>query len=113
MSRSAREDRGAPDEETQSRPTYAGMLAHGELDRCGVILLAGKAVVAPFVGAVAATLAITEVLRLLLGGSLHEPNDLDVKAPEYRTFVVSVSRSTPLLALLPRAIWRYGACAEG
>jgi hypothetical protein len=41
------------------------MLRNGELDRCGVTLLAGKAVGAPFVGAVAATLAVSELLRLL------------------------------------------------
>jgi hypothetical protein len=76
-----------PDEEIQIRPAYSNMLARGELDRCGVTLLAGKAVGAPFVGAVAATLAIAEVLRLLHGGTLHELIDLDLKAPEYRTVV--------------------------
>jgi hypothetical protein len=50
-------------------------------------LLAGKAVGAPFVGAVAATLVISEVLRLLHGGVLHELIDLDLKAPEYRKAV--------------------------
>ena len=60
------------------------MLARGVLDRCGVTLLAGKAVGAPFVGAVAATLALSEVLRLLNGGI-----DLDLTAPEYRSVVVT------------------------
>ena len=50
-------------------------------------LLAGKAVGAPFVGAVAATLALSEVLRLLHGGVVHELIDLDLKAPEYRSTV--------------------------
>lgn len=50
---------------------YRRMLDDGSLDRCGVTLLAGKAVGAPFVGAVAATLAISEVMRLLHGGRLH------------------------------------------
>jgi len=63
------------------------MLARGELDRSGVTLLAGKAVGAPFAGAVAATLAIAEVLRLLHGGTLHELIDFDLKAPDYRTVV--------------------------
>jgi hypothetical protein len=74
-------------EENQGRPAYSGMLARGELDRCGVTLLAGKAVGAPFVGAMAATLAIAEVLRLLHGGTLHELIDFDLKALEYRTVV--------------------------
>ena len=41
---------------------YRKMLDEGSLDRCGVTLLAGKAVGAPFVGAVAATLVLAEVL---------------------------------------------------
>lgn len=75
--------------ELLQQPAYAGMLARGELDRCGVTLLAGKAVGAPFVGAVAASLAIAEILRLLHGGSVHELIDLDLKAPEYRTVIAT------------------------
>ena len=80
--------RGAQaDDQVEDRPAYKGMLASGALDRCGVTLLAGKAVGAPFVGAVAATLAVSEVLRLLQGGTVHEVIDLDLKAPEYRSAV--------------------------
>lgn len=75
------------DDPVEDRPAYQGMLASGALDRCGVTLLAGKAVGAPFVGAVAATLALSEVLRLLHGGTVHELIDLDLKAPEYRSTV--------------------------
>jgi hypothetical protein len=71
------------------QPAYAGMLTRGELDRCGVTLLAGKAVGAPFVGAVAASLAMAEILRQLHGGPVHELIDLDLKAPEYRTAVLT------------------------
>jgi hypothetical protein len=46
-------------------PAYQELLASGRLDQCGTTLLAGKAVGAPFVGSVAACLAIPEVLRLL------------------------------------------------
>lgn len=79
-------DDGVPDQ-----PAYAGMLARGELDRCGVTLLAGKAVGAPFVGAVAATLAIAGVLRLLHGGAAHELIDVDLKALEYPSTVLTRS----------------------
>jgi hypothetical protein len=75
------------DDQVEDRPAYKGMLASGTLDRCGVTLLAGKAVGAPFVGAVAATLALSEVLRLLQGDTVHELIDLDLKAPEYRSVV--------------------------
>jgi hypothetical protein len=77
------------DEQVSDRPAYEHMLKRGELDRCGVTLLAGKAVGAPFVGATAATLAIAEILRLLHGGPVHELIDLDLKSPEYRSTVLN------------------------
>jgi hypothetical protein len=76
-------------DQVEDRPAYKGMLTSGALDRCGVTLLAGKAVGAPFVGAVAATLAVSEVLRLLQGGAVHELLDIDLKAPEYRNAVLT------------------------
>jgi hypothetical protein len=76
-------------DQVEDRPAYKGMLASGVLDRCGVTLLAGKAVGAPFVGAVAATLALSEVLRLLEGGAVHELIDVDLMAPEYRSAVLT------------------------
>ncbi|MBP1097496.1 hypothetical protein [Bradyrhizobium diazoefficiens] len=76
-------------DQVEDRPAYKGMLASGALDRCGITLLAGKAVGAPFVGAVAATLALSEVLRLLHGGAVHELIDLNLKAPEYRSIVLT------------------------
>ena len=66
------------------RPAYQRMLDNGDLDRCGVTLLAGKAVGAPFVGAVAATLALSEVLRLLHGGPMHQLIDLDLQSVDHR-----------------------------
>lgn len=57
---------------------YRKMLDEGSLDRCGVTLLAGKAVGAPFVGAVAATIVLSEVLRLLHGGRLHRLVDMNL-----------------------------------
>ena len=69
------------------RPAYRKILEEGVLDRCGVTLLAGKAVGAPFVGVVAACLAISEVLRLLNGGPLHQLVDLDLQSVEHRVVV--------------------------
>lgn len=57
---------------------YRKMLDDGSLDRCGLTLLAGKAVGAPFVGAVAATLVLGEVLRLLHGGALYRLVDMNL-----------------------------------
>ncbi len=77
------------DDQVEDRPAYQDMITSGALDRCGVTLLVGKAVGAPFVGAAAATLALSEVLRLLHGGAVHELIDLDLKALEYRSAVLT------------------------
>ncbi len=76
---------GGDGEDVSDRAAYQRMLKEGALDACGVTLLAGKAVGAPFVGAVAACLAVAEVLRLLHGGPLHHLIDLDLQSPEHRT----------------------------
>ena len=72
-------------EDLQIQPAYQQLLDDGDLDRCGVTLLAGRAVGAPFVGAVAACLALSEILRLLHGGRMHEVVDVDLEALDYRT----------------------------
>ena len=74
-------------ETVEDRPAYQEMLKSGELDRCGVTLLAGKAVGAPFVGTVAATLVLSQVLRLLHGETLYQLIDLDLLSVEHRLAV--------------------------
>lgn len=71
-------------EKVEDQPAYTKLIADGVLDRCGMTLLAGKAVGAPFVGAITATLALSEVLRLLHGGSIHQLIDIDLLSPEQR-----------------------------
>jgi hypothetical protein len=76
---------------TVERP-HLGMAAYERLrsegmDQCGLTMLAGKAVGAPFVGAVAASLVIGEVLRLLHGAQLDQVIDLDLTAIEHRVVV--------------------------
>lgn len=68
----------------ENRPAYAKLMADGVLDRCGMTLLAGKAVGAPFVGSIAATLALSEVLRVLHGGPIHQLIDLDLLSLDQR-----------------------------
>ena len=77
----------SPGEPVEDRPAYAKLMEDGVLDRCGMTLLAGKAVGAPFVGAVAATLALSEVLRQLHGGLVHRLIDVDLLGLEHRTVV--------------------------
>jgi hypothetical protein len=74
-------------EDVSNREGYTRMLEDGTLDRCGMTLLAGKAVGAPFVGAVAASLTISELLRLLHGGQVHQLLDMDLQGLEHRTVV--------------------------
>lgn len=74
-------------ETVEDRPAYKKLMADGVLDRCGMTLLAGKAVGAPFVGAVAGALALSEVLRLLHGGPVHRLIDLDLLGVAHRTVV--------------------------
>jgi hypothetical protein len=76
-----------PREKVEERPAYTRLLEDGSLDRCGMTLLAGKAVGAPFVGAVAASLALSEVIRLLHGGPVHQLIDLDLLSVEHRLAV--------------------------
>jgi hypothetical protein len=59
-------------------PAYGDLKSRG-LDQCGVTLLAGKAVGAPFVGMTAASLCLAEVLRLLHGGEVFAVHDIDLK----------------------------------
>lgn len=85
-------------EAVDGRPAYTHLLAEGALDRCGMTLLAGKAVGAPFVGAFAATLALTEVLRLLHGGPVHGLVDVDLLSLEQR---VATRHATGFTTLNP------------
>lgn len=52
-------------------PAYRAMLERSG-DRCGTVRLAGRSIGAPFVGSVAAALAVSELMRLLLGGRSYE-----------------------------------------
>lgn len=72
------------DEKVEERPAYGKLLEDGVLDRCGMTLLASKAVGAPFVGSVAATLALSEVLRLLHGGAVYQLIDVDLLGLDQR-----------------------------
>jgi hypothetical protein len=76
-----------PGDHSEKCLAYQKMLGDGNLDRCGITLLAGKAVGAPFVGAVASCLVLSEVLRLLHGGAIHQVIDLDLQSVEHRSAI--------------------------
>jgi hypothetical protein len=74
-------------EAVEEVPAYQAMLTNSELDKCGVTLLAGRAVGAPFVGAAAASLALSEILRLLHGAPVNQLIDFDLQSVEHRSIV--------------------------
>lgn len=69
---------------------YDDLKARG-LDQCGVTMLAGKAVGAPFVGLTAAALSIAEIMRVLHDGPVYALHDLNLKSPRAR---ISAKRNT-------------------
>lgn len=80
----------------EDAPAYRRLLDDKALDQCGVTLLAGKAVGAPFVGAVAASLVVSQVLRLLHGAPVDKLIDLNLVDPAYRTVLVNPRDFTAL-----------------
>jgi hypothetical protein len=78
------DDVGAAAAGAADATAYRKLVAEGSLDRCGVALLAGKAVGAPFVGAAAAAIVIAEVLRLLHGAQVNRLIELNLVNPDHR-----------------------------
>lgn len=60
-------------------------LADERQDVCGMTLLASRSVATPFVGALAAVLALSEVMRPLHGGLVHAALDVQMKSLRHRT----------------------------
>jgi len=61
----------ATDENFEDRPAYQALRQAG-IDRCGLAQLASRTVGVPFVGLIAAAVALAELLRRLQGGAAHE-----------------------------------------
>lgn len=62
---------GEKGREIESQPAYSGD-KHPSLDHCGLAQLASRTIGVPFVGLMAATFAIAEILRRLHGGAAFE-----------------------------------------
>jgi hypothetical protein len=65
---------------------YQDLAAQG-MDDCGLVRLATRSVGAPFVGTVAASLVVSEVLRFLNGGTRTEVIDMTLRDPQSRSVV--------------------------
>jgi hypothetical protein len=74
--------------DVKSNPAYQRLSKNG-MDDCGLVQIASRTVGAPFVGTVAATLVISEVLRLLNGGPTTEVIDMTLRHMESREVVTS------------------------
>ena len=61
----------ATDDNFEDRPAYQA-LRHDGMDQCGLAQLASRTVGIPFVGLIAAALAVSELLRRLHGGTALE-----------------------------------------
>ncbi len=70
---------------------YQDLSAKG-MDDCGLVQLATRSVGAPFVGTVAASLVIAEVLRFLNGGPRTEVIDMTLRDPGSRSVVSATTQ---------------------
>ena len=61
------------------KPAYQNLHGRG-LDRCGLTELAGRSIGAPFVGAIASALVVSETLRIVNGGDVIEVIDGDLRS---------------------------------
>jgi hypothetical protein len=82
-----------------SQPAYRELLERSG-DRCGTVRLAGRSIGAPFVGAVAATFAVAELLRLVAGGRRNELVSCHLRDLSLRTVIPG----TPWLPFNPGAV---------
>ena len=69
-------------------------LAHDSGDLCGVTMLATKAVATPFVGALAASLVMAELMRPLHGGGIHASLDVQLHSLPHRLGAPTTPAST-------------------
>ena len=70
------------------RPAYEALREQG-LDECGLVQLAERTVGAPFVGAVASALVVSELVRMAMGAHRYELVDGTLRTPESVTAVAA------------------------
>lgn len=69
------------------RPAYRALAAAGG-DPCGLVRLAGRTVGAPFVGALAGAMAISELVKLAEGATCTAVLDLHLRSPSHMTAIM-------------------------
>ena len=73
-----------PSEELLQKPAYAALASEG-VDECGLASLAGRTVGASFVGTAVATVALAEIMRLLVDGPRYSLVDASLRSIALRT----------------------------
>jgi hypothetical protein len=73
---------------SRDQPAYRALQDKG-MEDCGLTHLANRSVGAPFVGAVAASLVVAELLRLSLGAHRYAVIDASLKSLDLRTAVIA------------------------
>ena len=84
----------ATDDNFEDRPAYQA-LRHEGMDECGLAQLASRTVGVPFVGLIAAALAVSELLRRLHGGTALELASGSVAALQDVEAVSMAGRAIP------------------
>jgi hypothetical protein len=95
----------ATDENFEHRPAYQALRQAG-MDQCGLAQLASRTVGVPFVGLIAAAIAVSELIRRLHGGTalelasgsvaaLQDVEALNIAAPPYPGAYVEVPAPSP------------------
>ena len=96
---------------TELNDTYK-RLAEERKDICGMTLLASRAVATPFVGALAAVLALAEVMRPLHGGLVYAVLDVPMKSLRHRTGAASTAPPGLQTAFVQTEKWPVGSTRE-
>lgn len=88
-------------------------IAQERNDLCGMTQLASRAVATPFVGALAATLVLSEVMRPLHGGVIFPTLDLQMKNLRYSTGsnpIAYCGLTTPYVQAVPQKQFASKSC---
>lgn len=83
---------------------YDDLVARKTLDQCGLLDFGETAIGAPFVGAVAASLALAEILRILHNGHAHEVINLSLRAVDFIETVTSTESRKAQVPSVPAAV---------
>jgi hypothetical protein len=83
-------------------PAYQSLATSG-LDRCGLTMLANRAVGASFVGTFTSTIVIAELLRMTMGGPRYEVIDGSLRSPDRLNVIASKPSDLPFNPGVARA----------